>query len=189
MFENHRKSLIQHCERSELRLHNKWTKVIQNAKTGQFDEILKTWSLRLDSVTRQVNFNRTKIGGKCQHSKIQMRQFQKYSNYVLVPNLERFWRENSNFVLNSDSYKKSIKRVFLIISSFSSILQSGAKQRKVLFWWEIGTQSINAPKVFSTHSFLKFVTQSYFYNHRNSTIGTLFYGSQGNKKWHFCGQK
>ena len=27
MFENHRKSRIQHCERSELRLHFKWTKV------------------------------------------------------------------------------------------------------------------------------------------------------------------
>ena len=27
VFENHRKSLIQHCERSELRLHLEWTKV------------------------------------------------------------------------------------------------------------------------------------------------------------------
>ena len=27
MFENHRKSLIQHWERSELRLHFEWTKV------------------------------------------------------------------------------------------------------------------------------------------------------------------
>ena len=27
VFENHRKSLIQHCERSELRLHFEWTKV------------------------------------------------------------------------------------------------------------------------------------------------------------------
>ena len=26
VFENHRKSLIQHCERSELRLHFEWTK-------------------------------------------------------------------------------------------------------------------------------------------------------------------
>ena len=29
VFENHRKSLIQHCERSELRLHFEWTKVNQ----------------------------------------------------------------------------------------------------------------------------------------------------------------
>ena len=27
VFENHRKSLIQHCERSKLRLHFEWTKV------------------------------------------------------------------------------------------------------------------------------------------------------------------
>ena len=35
----------------------------------QFGEFLKTWSLRSNSVTRQVSFNRTKIGGKCQNSK------------------------------------------------------------------------------------------------------------------------
>ena len=34
-----------------------------------FGEFLKTWSLRSNSVTRQVSFNRTKIGGKCQNSK------------------------------------------------------------------------------------------------------------------------
>ena len=33
-----------------------------------FDEFLKSWSLRSNSVTRQVNFNRTKINGKCQNS-------------------------------------------------------------------------------------------------------------------------
>ena len=38
-FENHRKSLIQHCERSELRLHFEWTKV--NWKIGEFFENLK----------------------------------------------------------------------------------------------------------------------------------------------------
>ena len=52
VFENHRKSLIQHCERSELRLHFEWTKcpkspiwrvfenlmlaVKQSYQTGQF---------------------------------------------------------------------------------------------------------------------------------------------------------
>ena len=36
VFENHRKSLIQYCERSELRLHFEWTKVIRNAKNVQF---------------------------------------------------------------------------------------------------------------------------------------------------------
>ena len=33
-----------------------------------FGEFLKTWSLRSNRVTRQVSFNRTKIGGKCQNS-------------------------------------------------------------------------------------------------------------------------
>ena len=36
VFENHRKSLIQHCERSELPLHFEWTKMVQ------FGEFLKT---------------------------------------------------------------------------------------------------------------------------------------------------
>ena len=33
-----------------------------------FGKFLKTWSLRSNSVIRQVSFNRTKIGGKCQNS-------------------------------------------------------------------------------------------------------------------------
>ena len=32
VFENHSKSRIQHCERSELRLHFEWTKVHQKCK-------------------------------------------------------------------------------------------------------------------------------------------------------------
>ena len=32
-----------------------------------FGEFLKIWSLRSNSVTRQISFNRTKIGGKCQN--------------------------------------------------------------------------------------------------------------------------
>ena len=48
VFENHRKSLIQHCERSELRLH---------------------------SVTRQDNFNRTNIGEKCRMPKLKNETF------------------------------------------------------------------------------------------------------------------
>ena len=35
---------------------------------NHFDEFLITWSLRSNSVTRQLSFNRTKIGGKCQNS-------------------------------------------------------------------------------------------------------------------------
>ena len=51
-------------------------------KIVHFGEFLKTWSLRSNSVTRQVSFNRTKIGGKCQNAKIQMRHFGWFSNNV-----------------------------------------------------------------------------------------------------------
>ena len=49
-FENSVNSLIQHCERSEPRLHFGWTKSDRHR------------------VTRQVK-NRTKLGGKCQNWK------------------------------------------------------------------------------------------------------------------------
>ena len=47
--------------------------------------------LQSNSVTRQVTFNRTKISGKCQNSKIQMRHFEGFSNNV---------QEAKNIVLN-----------------------------------------------------------------------------------------
>ena len=50
----------------------------------QFGEFLKTLSLRSDRVTRQVSFNRSKIGGKCQNAKIKMRHFGRFSNTVNV---------------------------------------------------------------------------------------------------------
>ena len=45
-------------------------------KIVHFGEFLQIWSLRSNSVTRQVSFNRTNIGGKRQNSKIQMRHFE-----------------------------------------------------------------------------------------------------------------
>ena len=54
-----------------------------------FGEFLKTWSLRSNSVTRQVSFNRTTLGGKCQNSRIQMRHFEWFSN-----NVKRLKRSN-----------------------------------------------------------------------------------------------
>ena len=41
--------------------------LIKDAKNGQFGEFLKNLRLPSNSVTRQVSFNRTKIGGKCQN--------------------------------------------------------------------------------------------------------------------------
>ena len=45
-------------------------KLIKNAKIAQFGDFFE--NVKSNSVTRQVSFNRTKIGGKCQNSKIQM---------------------------------------------------------------------------------------------------------------------
>ena len=71
VFENHRKSRIQHCERSEVLLHFlNGRKFIKNAKMVNFGDFLKTWSLWSNSVTRQIIFNWTKIDGKCQNSNI-----------------------------------------------------------------------------------------------------------------------
>ncbi len=43
VFENHRKSLIQHCERSQLHLHFEWTKVNQNCQ--KWPNLASFWKL------------------------------------------------------------------------------------------------------------------------------------------------
>ena len=53
-------------------------KLIKNAKSVNFSDFFKTWSLWSNSVTRQVSFNGPKIGGKCQNSKIQILAFLSY---------------------------------------------------------------------------------------------------------------
>ena len=45
VFENHRKSLIQHCERSELCLHLSGQKLIKNAQNGQFWRVFENLKL------------------------------------------------------------------------------------------------------------------------------------------------
>ena len=80
VFENHRKSLIQHCERSELCLHFEGTKVnCKCQKIVHFCQFLKIWSLLSNSVTRQITFNRTKIVFICQ---------------------KKSWKNSGNFVYN-----------------------------------------------------------------------------------------
>ena len=64
VFENHPKSLIQNCERSELRLHLEWTKVDLKCQKWR---VIENLNMRSNSVTRQVTFNRTKIGENCQN--------------------------------------------------------------------------------------------------------------------------
>ena len=53
-------------------------------KMVNFDEFLKIWSLRSNSVTRQMSFDRTKIGWKCRNLKIKMRYFGWFSNIVFL---------------------------------------------------------------------------------------------------------
>ena len=48
-----------------------------------FGEFLKTCSLLSYNVTKQINFNRAKIDGKCQYSEVQMRHFESFSNNVV----------------------------------------------------------------------------------------------------------
>ena len=44
-------------------------KSIKSAKNIQFGRVFENLKLRATSVTRQVSFNRTKVGGKCQKFK------------------------------------------------------------------------------------------------------------------------
>ena len=56
MFENHRKSLIQHCERSELRLQFELTKAYQKCpKWSNLASFWKTWSLRPTQLKEFLN--------------------------------------------------------------------------------------------------------------------------------------
>ena len=54
-------------------------------KLVHFGEFLKIWRLRSNSVTRQINFNRTKIGGKCQNSNASIKIGAMYQNKSLKP--------------------------------------------------------------------------------------------------------
>ena len=80
VLENKRKSLIQYCE---LCLHFELTKAKVNQKwqNGQFRRVFENLSLWYYSVTRQVSFKRTKIGGKI--PKVKCDIFSQFSNNVI----------------------------------------------------------------------------------------------------------
>ena len=65
-----------------------------------FDEFLKTLTLRSNSVTRQITFNWTKIDGKCQNSNIQMRHLGRFSNIVHPADLF----ENQIFLIFDETF-------------------------------------------------------------------------------------
>ena len=71
-----------------------------------FGKSLKTWSLRSNSVTRQVNFNRAKIDGKCQNSKLQIRHFEWFCG---------FWGTNSWNWMGWKSKRRAEKTFFSLI--------------------------------------------------------------------------
>ena len=67
MFENHRKSLIQDCERSELRLHYERTKIDKNAKMVN---LARFW--KLEACVQTVLPDRSLLIGQklTEHAKI-----------------------------------------------------------------------------------------------------------------------
>mgnify|MGYP006903775049 CR=1 FL=1 len=74
MFENHRKSLIQHCEQSELRLHLSGQKLIKNAINGPFWRVFENLKLAGQLVLPDRS---VLIGQKLvENAKIEMRHFE-----------------------------------------------------------------------------------------------------------------
>ena len=55
-----------------------------------FGEFLKTWSLRSNSVTRQVTFKKTKIGGNCQNSNATFWAIFKQSDWIIGQKMRLF---------------------------------------------------------------------------------------------------
>ena len=90
-----------------------------------FCEFLKTWSCRSNSVTRQVSFNRKKIGGNCQNSKIQMRHFGWFSNTVYYRPVHGNGKKR-----NESWYVPCITRLLPFFTIFW-----GGKQMH-LSWWQ-----------------------------------------------------
>ena len=71
VFENHRKSRIQHCERSELRLHFEWTKVHEKCQKWSIWRVFENLKLAVKQCYQIGHFfNKTKICEKCQNWKI-----------------------------------------------------------------------------------------------------------------------
>ena len=72
--ENHRKSLIQHCERSELRLHLSGQKLIKNAENGPFWRVFK----KPEGCSQTVLPDRSILIGQklVENAEIQMRHFE-----------------------------------------------------------------------------------------------------------------
>ena len=89
-----------------------------------FGEFMKTWSLLSNSVTRQVSFNRSKIGGKCRNSKIQMRHFGWFSNTV-----QKFEFTTRIPSLSAPSFASTQPQNLIILANFGLKMASEALWR------------------------------------------------------------
>ena len=88
-----------------------------------FGEFLKTWSLRSNSVTRQVSFNSTKIGGKC----VILSNFQTMWCQKLFSQLEVFlFIRLPNFLWNNVSFYRDI-----IVQTLVLLHEVDINQKKV----------------------------------------------------------
>ena len=86
----------------------KWLSYLKMVKMVNFGEFLKIWSLRSNSVTRQVSFYRTKSGGKCQNTKIKMPHFEWFSNTVSSRGDEALRAKNAPLHNNAARPSRSI---------------------------------------------------------------------------------
>ena len=119
-------------------------------KMLHFGEFLKAWSLRSNSVTRQVNFNWTKISGKYNNLKNQIRHFEYFSNSV--HKLGAWWIT----VIFANFLNQYLRRFFLVIywPYHVSTHVVRCPQKKVhvnpiwLVSWALGTQSSSVAFVF-----------------------------------------
>ena len=80
-------------------------------KMVHFGEVLRTWSLRSNSVTRQVSFNRTKIGGK-------------YKNYKNSNATLSHFQTMCNRVSSDPKFFRKVRFIDCFSASFLSILRA-----------------------------------------------------------------
>ena len=88
VFENHRKSLIQHCERSELRLHFECTKV--NQKWSILANFKKNWILQSKLKLQSSNVTFSVIFKHCAHWTVLKKPGFRFNQWFYITTLT-FW--------------------------------------------------------------------------------------------------
>ena len=110
-----------------------------------FGEFLKTWSLRSNSVTKQVTFNRTKIGVKCQNWKIKSATFwvifkhydiNRRADHWLLTELKQTFHLSIKYKLIFWLYSVMTRRFFLQIHLLGHWIFIGCKAAAML--WSTG---------------------------------------------------